>query len=200
MKISFAAILFSTTFACNKQEEKIVMPKFELATPDEMPDEEYEIFSALANHFTGDVSQIVIHQKTNTSLSINIDDSLGYLDPVSGEIVLLDLVTINLFNEQNSDAYFLDQYKFSTEGEITLITDNAISYIFSKESLQENIERFNEVYPNAKGVYQFSRPSINTENNSAIIYASWNTGGSLFYLEKIDDEWSIVNSFYAWIT
>jgi hypothetical protein len=90
---------------------------------------------------------------------------------------------------------------------------DAKSYkIIAREELDEifkkrngSWENFYEKYPEAGGVWTFSRPGYNSARNEALLSVSHTCGmlcgtGHLYFLAKQDNQWTVLNRLMLWIS
>jgi len=82
-----------------------------------------------------------------------------------------------------------------------VITKEELDKIF-KEGQWEN---FYKKYPEAGGVWQFSRPGYNSARNEAVLYVSHTCGilcgtGHLYFLVKQNAQWTVKNRLMLWIS
>jgi hypothetical protein len=66
-------------------------------------------------------------------------------------------------------------------------------------------EDFYKKYPEAGGVWTFSRPGYNSARNEAVLYVSHACGilcgtGHLYFLAKQNDRWTVKNRLMLWIS
>jgi hypothetical protein len=66
-------------------------------------------------------------------------------------------------------------------------------------------EDFYKKYPQAGGVWAFSRPGYNSARNQAVLYVSHACGslcgtGHLYFLAKRNDRWAVQNRLMLWIS
>jgi hypothetical protein len=66
-------------------------------------------------------------------------------------------------------------------------------------------EDFYKKYPQAGGVWTFSRPGYNSERNEAVLYVGHACGslcgtGHLYFLVKRNDQWTVQNRLMLWIS
>jgi hypothetical protein len=66
-------------------------------------------------------------------------------------------------------------------------------------------EDFYKKYPQAGGVWTFSRPGYNSARNEAVLYVGHACGslcgtGHLYFLAKRNDQWIVQNRLMLWIS
>ncbi|MDO9510404.1 MAG: hypothetical protein Q7J34_01480 [Bacteroidales bacterium] len=198
----YCLFLFNLLTACSKNDE-IVIPDFNLQTPDNLDIDEYKIYSLILNEVYTASEHFVVKQQTSTSISISINDS--YYAILLANTPNLDTTIFANFIERNDSAYQL-AYGFSgLIKPITLISEEETDFFFNNPSINKSWETFYKKYPNSNGMIDFTRVGFNADKSQAIVefghyYASLGANGSLVYLVKEDNKWVIIKLLYTWIS
>ena len=82
-----------------------------------------------------------------------------------------------------------------------IIAREELDKIFKEGSWED----FYKKYPEAGGVWAFSRPGYNSQRNEAVLYVSHACGmlcgtGHLFYLVRQNNQWKVQNRLMLWIS
>ena len=177
---------------CEKDEEG-TKPDFSLEQPDQISDEKYDIYSLVINENYSS-EKIVIAQATKSSTDLNYENQFYDLLIENHQDFDTDLVQIHADLNENP-MNFGEQFHCYTK-EIIVISSDELSYIFDSEDLNEDWEEFHNDYENANGLVRFSMIAFNENNTQAIFetensYGSLGGSGSIVYLEKVDNNWTI---------
>jgi hypothetical protein len=185
---------------CNNKEDK-VEPEFKLDKVDNFDVNEYQIYSIIINEKFKQSTDLVIEQKTSSSLSIGN----SYFESLRIENQNLDTTIFNDFIAKNDTTYNLDnKFNISTKS-ISMISDEEIKYFFNPQDLNKDWNEFYEKYPKSNGMIQFSRIGLNSDKSQAIVemghyYASLGADGFLLYLVKENNSWRIIKIINTWIS
>ncbi len=188
----FFFFILSILISCKEKESK-VEPEFKLASPDNLDDNEYQIYSLILNEkFDG--NELVVQQKTSSPFSVI---SSNYYEDLKTENLNLDTTIVVNFDDKNSSAYYLDN-KFNTlTKSVTLISDEEDKHFFSPQDPNNSWDAFYKKYPKSKGIIKFSRVGFNLDKSQAIVevghtYASLGGDSRLVYLVKENNSWKII--------
>jgi len=188
------------SFACeNKSSDE--WPEFTLNQPDDISDEEYELYSLVINEVYSS-SEIFIRQRS-------IDDIWeipeGFFEYPIDLVFLQDNSLYMNFQEINDTAYYFDEKFISDEKEIHLISSDELAYIFDGTDLDENWETFYSIYPEASGFIKLSRIGFNDSSTLAVFkmghyFFSLGASGYLVFLKKTDNQWTVENLIIIWVS
>ena len=194
-------LLFLLLFTVGCQKDEDDWPEFNLESADLISEEEYSIYSKVINEYYADSSTIVISQCSQKSFSLGLHDLKQYF--LNNALELDTTIFLN-FKEINDTTYLFDkQYTVSGGAEIILLSTDEFLYMFDQDDINEGWYKFYGHYPKAGGILGFSRIGFNDLKTQAIFevsfsYASLGGGGSIVFLEKVDDEWFIVSQIGLW--
>jgi hypothetical protein len=101
-------------------------------------------------------------------------------------------------------VYFDEKFN-STSKEIVLISSEELSYFFDGQDINNDWKEFYNDYKNSNGLIRFSRIAFNEDKTQAIFeighsYASLGGDGSIIYLKKQNDIWTITEIIPTWIS
>lgn len=197
MKIKVLTLIAISLFiiSCENNDVDYVKPDFELQTPSDFEDEEIKIFQ---DYFED--KDIIVSQKTlaNLELSYEIDDSY-YAD--YGVTDLLE--TYNLINKE---SFYFNNSIYTENYNVQIVPFEEIEYFFSTgafvdfdslyQIMANNKIKFENYYPNAEGIYAFSRIAYNETNTKCyftyqLINAEGGNNGSIFG-EKANNKWTFI--------
>lgn len=194
-KTFYFLLIIGVIISSCESDSEIEKPQFELATPSEFTELEYEIYSLILNEEFSD-SNIVINQQTRIITDVSILDN-GRFE--------LDDSLIQSYLESSSNEFFLDD-KFNYKGgEINMISSAENEYFFDSEgeNWEEKANEFDEYFPNSRGVIQFSRIGFNNDFTEALVQFSrmdYLSGDFIiYYLNKNGENWEL-NEFVYIIT
>ena len=108
--------------------------------------------------------------------------------------------TIADFEKKARDTCVL-QSQFADTKPYNIIAKDEVDKIFK----HGNWEDFYKKYPEAGGVWGFSRPGYNSARTEAVLYVSHACGmlcgtGHLFYLARQNNQWKVQNRLMLWIS
>jgi len=190
-------LLFGFSFQSCEKEDIETKPEFSLDQPDQISDEIYEIYSFVINEIYS-FEKIVIVQASKTDLSLKHSYNWDYLIE---NYQTLDTSLVQIYSDLNETSVnFGEQFRSDTK-DIILISSDELSYIFDNGGWEE----FYNDYENSYGYIRFSRIAINEDNTQAIFeidhyYGNVGGNGSIVFLEKLDDNWSIKEVIPTWIS
>lgn len=196
-----ASLLFCSFILLSCEEKDEANPEFALDQPDQLAADEYQVYSAIREHFGQD--QMVLRQETS-----------GYTPPKDHFELFLNLVEFadmesglyERYVAENLDSYLLDEKIEVPAKETKLISGKEYAYYFGRADSHKAWELFNQNYPAAAGwLYAFNKIGFNTDRTQAIvgIEAYWFMEspegptlrqGSLYYLEKRGGIWTRLGS------
>lgn len=139
-KTFYFLLIIGVIISSCESDSEIEKPQFELATPSEFTELEYELYSLILNEEFSD-SNIVINQQTPIITDVSILDN-GRFE--------LDDSLIQSYLESSSNEFFLDD-KFNYKGgEINMISSAENEYFFDSEgeNWEEKANEFDEYFPN----------------------------------------------------
>ena len=167
-----------------------VKPDFQLDTPNQLTELEYEIYSLIINQDFGSY-EITIYQKTSINNKDNPNDIIK-----SDDYIDIEDSTIESYYNLNSKEYVLDNRISSDNGKTSMISTNEYDYFFKGQNDNQNWNNFYDFHPNSFGLLQFSRIGFNKDLTQAIVSynrSDKNGNGSftIYYLNKTDENWEI---------
>ena len=91
--------------------------------------------------------------------------------------------------------------QFGDPGSYKVVTQEELDRIFKGGQWGD----FYKKYPQAGGVWTFSRPGYNPARNEAVLYVGHSCGslcgtGHLYFLAKRNDQWTVQNRLMLWIS
>ena len=194
MKIKVLLFIVVSLFylSCDSNEVDYVKPDFDLQTPSTFDETEVEIFK----DFFGD-KEMIVSQETLVNFEISYE---------ADNDIYTEYGVTNLFeyyNLINKETYYFDNSIYTDNYNIKIVPFEEINYFFNIDfngnldtfwQLAENNEvKFKTFYPNAEGIYSFSRIAFNIENTKCyfmyqLLNAFGGNHGSIFG-EKVNDKW-----------
>lgn len=185
-------------FACEKKSSD-EWPEFTLIQPDDISDEEYELYSLVINELYSS-SEIIIRQRSIDDIW-NIPE--GFFEYPIDLVFLQDNSLYVNFQEMNDTAYYFDEKFTAEEKVIHLISTDELAYIFDGTDLDENWETFYSIYPEASGFNKLSRIGFNDSSTLAVFeighyFFSLGASGYLVFLQKTNDQWTVENVIMIW--
>jgi len=199
-KLVILSLIISSIFlnSCKKDSDN-QRPEFKLEQADSMTDEDYEIYSLVIDSLYSN-STIILHQQTS-----QVDEYFYSFNSFIDINSNIDSSLVDDFLLQNDSVYnFIDNFN-CLDNEVVLISTSEIEYIFNGQDINNNWDEFYNVYPNSEGLVKLTRIGYNQNRTQAIFglgnqYASLGGEGCLIYLEKINNNWTIVNVSLTWIS
>ena len=163
---------------------------FQLETPDELTELEYELYSLILNRDFKS-SDLTIYQKTSINNKDNPDNIIK-----SDDFINIEDSTIESYYNLNSKEYVLDNQISFDNGKISMISSSDYDYFFKEQNDNQNWINFYKYFPNSFGLIQFSRIGFNNDLTQAIVnYKRSDKNGNgefrIYYLDKIDKNWEI---------
>ncbi|GAL87390.1 hypothetical protein JCM21142_41374 [Sporocytophaga myxococcoides] len=196
----FFFFILSIMTSCKEKGSK-VEPEFKLASPDNLDDNEYQIYSVILNeNFEG--NELLVEQKTS---SLRLIINSNYYETLKAENLNLDTAIFVDFDAKNSSTYYLNN-KFETPTKsVTLISEEEKKYFASSQDPNNGWDAFHKKYPKSNGIIQFSRIGFNVDKNQAIVevsryYASLGASGHLIYLVRENNSWRIIKTINTWVS
>lgn len=199
--ISFACAIGLLTQSCEKTDNE-TKPEFSLEEADVILDENYDVYSLVIEEKYSS-EKIVITQATKTDVDLNYDNY--FYDYLVENDQGFDTSLVQTHDDLNEyPVNFGEQFHCETK-EMVLITSEELSYIFDSQDLNEDWVEFYNDYENSNGIISFSRIAFNDDKTQAIFeiehsYASLGGGGSIIYLKKQNDTWTIIEVIPTWIS
>ncbi|WP_430814380.1 hypothetical protein [Carboxylicivirga sp. RSCT41] len=195
--LMLTAIGFSM-ISCDSSAER---PQFELDLPDEIPDDNYLIYSAVFDEMY-ESDKIVIAQSSQTNLWLEKDNSFHEMllknNPGFDSYLLTDLAY------QNSESLLFENKFLNHNQEFALITSDELKYIFNGQDINDS---WNEYYKShdSNGYMRLTQIGFNKNKTQAVFefshhYASLGAGGFIIYLVKEDCSWLIKDIVYTWVS
>lgn len=193
-------IVFSI-LSCEKEEKETKLV-FSLEQSDQISDEIYDIYSLVINEKYSS-EKIVIGQATKTSIDLNYGNQ--FYDYLLVNYQDFDTSLVQKHEDLNQNSVNFGEQFHSDTKEIFLISSDEISYIFDSQDLNADWEEFYNDYGNSNGIIRFSRIAFNEDKTQAIfeighVYGSLGGGGSIIYLKKQNDTWTIIEVIQTWIS
>lgn len=185
---------------CDNKDD-ILEPEFKLSTPDNFDTNEYQIYSLILNEKFTASNDLVIKQKTSTSISISFAND--YYQPLKTEFPNLDGTIFTALVENNVLKYNLDN-KFTVSAKTTtLISSEESLYLFNSKDVNQGWSNFYRKYPNSNGIIEMSRIGFSSDKSQAIVavehyYGSLGADGLLIYLMKEQNSWRIIKTINLW--
>ncbi|MBR8536795.1 hypothetical protein KDU71_14570 [Carboxylicivirga sediminis] len=138
---------------------------FELDKPDELPVENYEIYS-LAIDELFDAEQIVIAQVSQMNIELEPNSShhttLANNNPELSPDLVTDLVT------QNQETVVFGEFFDGFGKDIVLLSSDEQNAIFEGPELNESWNDFYKKYSKSNGIISLSQIGFNRANNQAV--------------------------------
>jgi hypothetical protein len=186
--------------SCEK-DDKETKPEFSLEQPDVISDENYNVYSLVIGKYSSE--KIVIAQATKTSIDLNYENY--FYDYLIENYPDFDTSLVKTHEDLNENSVNFGEQFYSETKEIVLITSEELSYFFDSQDLNGGWEEFHDDYKNSSGIIRFSRIAFSENNTQAIFetgrsYGSLAGNGSIIYLVKIGDNWTIEEVIPTWIS
>ncbi|RDI57658.1 hypothetical protein [Flavobacterium glaciei] len=190
-----------TILSCEKDENE-TKPDFSLKQSDQIPDEIYDIYSLVINEKYSS-KKIVIVQSTKTSIDLNYENN--FYDYLIKNYQDFDTSLVQIHEDLNENSVNFGKKFHSDTKEIILISSDELSYIFNSQDLNADWKEFYNDYENSNGIIRFSRIAFNENKTQAIFeighsYASLGGEGSIIYLKKKNNIWTIIKIIPTWIS
>jgi hypothetical protein len=198
---SILCVIGFSILSCKKDDKK-TKPEFSLEQPDQISDENYKIYSlVIEEKYSSEKIVIAQHSKSNVDLNYENQTYDYLMDSCQNFDTSLVQIHIDL---NKSMVNFGEQFHSETH-EIILISSAELSYIFDSQDINGNWEEFHNDYENSHGFIKFSRIAFNEDKTQAIFeidssYGSLGGDGSIVYLEKHEDVWTIIKVIMTWIS
>lgn len=194
-------LLGFTILSCEKDENE-TKPDFSLKQSDQIPDEVYDIYSLVINEKYSS-KKIVIVQATKTSIDLNYENN--FYDYLIKNYQDFDTSLVQIHEDLNENSVNFGEKFHSNTKEIILISSDELSYIFDSQDLNADWTEFYNDYENSNGIIRFSRIALNENKTQAIFeighsYASLGGEGSIIYLKKKNNIWTIIKIIPTWIS
>ena len=165
--------------------------------PNEITNEEYNVYSALINleYVKDGIKLIVIDDYTTTSISPGISE---LKENFRQEMPESQQETIDGFRKINQLRYLLKR-QFSLPVDYVLVNEKEINDIFPKKGW----DSFYEKYPNSQGEMTLSRVGFNTAKSQALVYVGNQSHflsgeGYIFLLVKENNIWKVKQKESTW--
>lgn len=190
-----------TILSCDKDDNE-TKPDFSLKQSDQIPDEIYDIYSLVINEKYSS-KKIVIVQATKTSIDLNYENN--FYDYLIKNYQDFDTSLVQIHEDLNENSVNFGEKFHSNTKEIILISSDELSYIFDSQDLNADWKEFYNDYENSNGIIRFSRIAFNENKTQAIFeighsYASLGGEGSIIYLKKKNNIWTIIKIIPTWIS
>ena len=201
--LPFLLLLGLVLLGCEKEQPE-TKPIFSLEQADQLTDEEYNIYSIVINklYFS---DKVVISQSTITYLELFYKSEFYNELTTNHQNFDTSLVQTHLDLNSNS-IHFGAQFQDETI-EIILISNDELNYIFTNQNndVYEGWLTFYDCYPYSNGIINFSRIAINDEKTQAIFEIGHQSAGlsgygSIIFLEKANNIWTIKEIINTWIS
>ena len=194
-------LLGITILSCEKDDNE-TKPDFSLKQSDQIPDEIYDIYSLVINEKYSS-KKIVIVQATKTSIDLNYENN--FYDYLIKNYQDFDTSLVQIHEDLNENSVNFGEKFHSNTKEIILISSDELSYIFDSQDLNADWKEFYNDYDNSNGIIRFSRIAFNENKTQAIFeighsYASLGVEGSIIYLKKKNNIWTIIKIIPTWIS
>lgn len=186
---------------CEK-ENKEEKPEFTLKEPDQIPEEEYNIYALVIDERYSS-EKIVIAQHTTTRFDLTYQ--APFYDLLLDSFPDFDTSLVQIHKELNEEAInFGNAFKSETK-QITVISSEELSYIFDSHDVEKDWDEFFNDYEGSNGVIRFTRIAFNEDKTQSIFemgrqYAGLGGFGSIVYLTKQEDGWIIEKIIITWIS
>lgn len=195
-------LLLGITIVSCEMDEKETKPDFSLKQSDQISDEIYDIYSLVINEKYSS-EKIVIGQATKTSIDLNYENY--FYDYLIENYQDFDTSLVQIHEDLNENSVNFGEQFHSDTKEIVLISSDELSYIFDSQDLNADWKEFYNDYENSNGIIRFSRIALNEDKTQAIFeighsYASLGGEGSIIYLKKQNDIWTIIDIIPTWIS
>lgn len=195
-------LLLGITIVSCEMDEKETKPDFSLKQSDQISDEIYDIYSLVINEKYSS-EKIVIGQATKTSIDLNYENY--FYDYLIENYQDFDTSLVQIHEDLNENSVNFGEQFHSDTKEIVLISSDELSYIFDSQDLNADWKEFYNDYENSNGIIRFSRIALNEDKTQAIFeighsYASLGGDGSIIYLKKQNDIWTIIDIIPTWIS
>ncbi|PHQ27808.1 hypothetical protein [Leeuwenhoekiella nanhaiensis] len=199
------SLFLMLTSSCSTDDEPDDYPEFELQTPDEFSQEEYELYSLFLEEWSG-LNDIVVEQKTSAWVSNYIinSDSDNQRNDLNTRFEGYDTQLLADQVEINTTPLFLDNRFSIAAKKVSLISQEELDYIQEnapdKNAPGDDIpfwNYFHQIYPNSQGFISLSRISFNETNDQALFEYSSGCGslcgyGGLVYFRKENGVWKLI--------
>lgn len=190
-----------TILSCEKDENE-TKPDFSLKQSDQIPDDIYDIYSLVINEKYSS-KKIVIVQATKTSIDLNYENN--FYDYLIKNYQDFDASLVQIHEDLNENSVNFGKKFHSNSKEIILISSDELSYIFDSQDLNADWKEFYNDYENSNGIIRFSRIAFNENKTQAIFeighsYAGLGGEGSIIYLKKKNNIWTIIKIIPTWIS
>ncbi|MDI6050848.1 hypothetical protein QLS31_13515 [Flavobacterium sp. XS2P24] len=194
-------LLGFTILSCEKDENE-TKPDFSLKQSDQIPDEIYDIYSLVINEKYSS-KKIVIVQATKTSIDLKYENN--FYDYLIKNYQDFDTSLVQIHEDLNENSVNFGEQFHSDTKEIILISSDELLYIFDSQDLNADWKEFYNDYENSNGIIRFSRIAFNENKTQAIFeighsYASLGGEGSIIYLKKKNNIWTIIKIISTWIS
>ncbi len=203
MKQVLLYFIIALSLANCDNKDDILEPEFKLSTPDNLDTNEYQIYSLILNEKFTATNDLVIGQKTSTSISISFAND--YYQPLKTEFPNLDGTIFTALVGNNVLKYNLDN-KFTVSSKTTtLISSEELLYLFNSKDVNQGWSNFYRKYPNSNGIIEMSRVGFSPDKSQAIVavehyYGSLGADGLLIYLIKEQNSWRIIKTINLWVS
>lgn len=198
-KILSVFLLLLLSVSCNKDETAPL--NFTLHEPSLTAEEDYKIYSLLLNNYG---SNYVIAQQNTQYGSIFNSNSDYYVQNLIDNNPGFEIEMAQNHIDINQTNAYLGNYFNCPTITIRLSPEEELDYIFSGEDIDKNWGLFYRHFKNPFGLYSFSKISYNSNFNKAVVEMSISQGsivaqGTLFYLEKENNNWVIKDVIITWV-
>ena len=188
-KLYFMLIIGMIFSSCENDSDNL-KPEFQLESPSQLTELEYEIYSLILNRDFKS-SDLTIYQKTSINNKDNPDNIIK-----SDDFINIEDSTIESYYNLNSKEYVLDNQISFDNGKISMISSSDYDYFFKEQNDNQNWINFYKYFPNSFGLIQFSRIGFNNDLTQAIVnYKRSDKNGNgtfnIYYLTKTDENWEI---------
>ena len=200
------SLFLMLTSSCSTDDEQDNYPEFELQTPDEFADEDYEIYNLFIEQYNK--PKIVILQESLFNSSINemvnyTAEDFGLKSHWKSIYPDFDSALLIRLEEVNRESKFFGPKFNEAEKSIILITEEELNYI--SEMTPKGNEYFDsfwnfyyDKYPDSQGYLSLSLISYNSLKDQAVIEFANSCGGlcgdyGLAYLRKVNGVWQLAD-------
>lgn len=198
-------LLGITILSCEKESanvEKEPKPDFHLVQPDQIPDQNYDIYSLVINELYSS-EKIVIGQATTTGSYIDYESH--HYDYLIENYPDFDTTLVQIHEDLNETLVNFGEHFHSDTKEIILISHDELLYIFDYKDFTADWEEFYNDYENSNGVIYFSRIAFNADKTQAMfeighVYDFLGAEGSIIFLKKQNETWTIIGVIPTWIS
>jgi len=167
-------------------------------------DVEYAIISAAIRHGLGDTPRLTVIDGLTTGTVVDITDPARPEAEIVAELET-SAVALREWSRLNRKRYTL-QAQFDLPGEYVLLSPDERQKIFLDADPAVNWELFGARYPDSAGIIRASRPGIDDNAGTALLYLEFECGadcgsGRLIVLRRDDSgEWQVGAGVLLWIT